>query len=52
MGGVGGVVDEIDLAQQFLLVMLEFAHHLGGVLAVLAECRRVRQNALRNAKSS
>lgn len=29
---IGGVIDEVDFAQQSLLVMLEFAHHVGGVL--------------------
>ena len=27
VGGIGGIVDEVDFAQQFLLMMLEFAHH-------------------------
>lgn len=31
MGGVGGVVDEVDFPQEPLLMMLEFAHHSGGV---------------------
>lgn len=38
VGGIGGVVDEVDLSQQALLVVLEFAHHFGGVAAIWCAC--------------
>lgn len=44
VGGVGGVVDEVDFAQESLLMMLEFAHHArdgGGSLWVLITRRGV-----------
>lgn len=41
VGGIGRVVDKVHFAQQSLLMVLEFAHHFGGVQELWILCDRM-----------